>query len=143
MRLKAPCPPKTDKRLLGTWRSDKDRTLKEWAFKATATRKHRRVIRGVFGKLRITYTRKYIHYVLGDWRQKSAYRIICRDPYSIAILYWDSMGEEWRAEYIRFDGKNSYWVPVGYNREFFKKVTQKRYPASVHRTSSARFGRPS
>jgi len=108
-------------RLLGTWRSDKQRTLKEWAFKPNAARKHRKTIRGVFGKLRITYTRKRMHWVLGKWKHTSEYRIVGRDAYSLAIMYWD-MGQEWRVCYIHFDSKNSYWVPIGWNRESFKRV---------------------
>ena len=121
-KMLPPRPPKTDQRLLGTWRSDKQRTLKEWAFKPRTARKYRRTIRDLFGKLRITYTRKQIRWVLGDWQQTQKYQIVGRDACSLAIVYWDPLEQDWRIQYIRFDGRDSYWVPIGWNREFFKRV---------------------
>jgi len=119
--MKPPRPPKTDSRLLGTWRSDKKRTLKEWAFKPNTAPKRRRFIRAIFGKVRVTYTRKRVRFVLGKWQHVGDYRILGRDPHSLAIMYWD-MGQEWRVQHIHFDSSDSYWVPVGWNREFFRRV---------------------
>ena len=114
--------PKTDGRLLGTWRSDKRRTLKEWAFKPGLARRHRQRFRGIFGRLKITYTRRRIHSVLGRWRYAGQYHVIGRDANSVAIMYWDVLCQEWQIEHIHFDGKDSYWVSVGWNREFFRRV---------------------
>jgi len=123
MKLTPPRVPKTDKRLLGTWRSDRQRTLKEWSFPPGTTRKHRRFLRGIFGKLRLTFTRKHIQYVLKDWRHVAEYRVIGRDAYSVATISLDFLGKEWHVEHIHFDGKNSFWISVGRNREFFKRVS--------------------
>src|SRR2546428_2453178 len=52
--------PKTDSRLLGTWRSDRLPTVTEWRFSKRLTPERRRKFLDSFGHLRITYTRTRI-----------------------------------------------------------------------------------
>lgn len=52
--------PRTDRRLLGTWKSDSRQTMKEWTWTKRPSVAKRRKLRAIFGKLEITYTRTKI-----------------------------------------------------------------------------------
>lgn len=113
---------KTDRRLLGTWRSDRRRTLKEWRFRRPLSPVRRKAFLKIFGKLQLTYTRKRMRGVLGDHRFARSYEVLACDSDSVAIRYYDDvLMQEWRIAHIHFE-KDHYWVSVGPNREWFKRV---------------------
>jgi hypothetical protein len=118
--------PKIDKRLLGTWLSDRRRTLKELRYRPGLKRKHREYLHASFGFLRVRYTRRQIHGVLKDYRFKRPYEVLGRDEGSVAIrTFYKIPGEttgEWIIYHIHFRDNHHYWVSYGYIREWFKKV---------------------
>lgn len=112
---------KTDKRLLGTWQSDGRPTVREWRFPKGLTPAQRKRILQLFGKLRLTYTRQRIRGRLGDYRYTQPYEVVATDSDTVAIRYREQITGEWRVQHIHFEG-DRYWIALGYNREWFKRV---------------------
>jgi hypothetical protein len=75
-RLGFPHFPKTDERLLGTWKSDKRRTFAEWNWKNNTSAKKKARLKAFFGKLEVTYTRANVISLLRHrkWRASTAIR---------------------------------------------------------------------
>ncbi len=123
----------SDKRLLGTWRSDRRRTVAEWRFSKPISSKNKRMFLAIFGKLEITYTRKRIRGSLEDYRFSQPYEVLASDSDSVAIRCFDKdLTKEWRIRHIFFLGKDRFWIPLGSNREWFKRTKK----AVVVKTSS-------
>jgi hypothetical protein len=67
------------KLLIGTWRSDRRRTLQ------TCHRYHclfgvkKRRVGDLFGKLELRYTYKYVHHRLGDFEYRARYDVVAED----------------------------------------------------------------
>lgn len=112
----------TDKRLLGTWQSDRARTLKELRYRPGMTVKQRKVLRGIFGHLRVTYGRKYIRGVLEDYKFVGPYEVLASDEDSVAIRVYCKTTENWDIRHIHFHDSEHYWISLGFNREWFKRV---------------------
>ena len=113
---------KTDKRLLGTWQSDRRRTLKELRFRPGLKRKHREYLRATFGYLRLKYTRRQIYGVLRDYRYTQPYEVLASDADSVAIRCYCKITPEWFIAHIHFHGQRHYWISFGYIREWFRRV---------------------
>ena len=113
---------KTEKRLLGTWLSDRQRTLKELRFRPGTSRKSREWLRASFGHLRLTYTRHQIRTVLKDFQTTDAYEVLVSDANSVAIRWHCKVTDEWDIRHIHFHGQDHYWVSYGYHREWFKRI---------------------
>jgi hypothetical protein len=111
---------KTDRPLVGTWRSDRRRTLKDWVWRPRASAAHRERIAEIFGHLILRYTRQKIHSELKGDRRSQSYRILGSDASSVAILYGDSNGQT--IQHIHFDGSDRYWICMGRQREWFKRI---------------------
>src|SRR2546422_213964 len=117
---------KTDRRLLGTWRSDRHRTVAGWRFSKRLTPERRRKFLGIFGKLRVTYTRTRIRGVLRDYKFVQRYELLAADSDSVAIRYEDKqLTGEWRIQHIHFEGRDCYWVAFGRNREWFRRAADR------------------
>lgn len=129
-------PPKRDKRLLGAWRSDRQRTVAEWRFAKRLTPARRRKFLRIFGKLRLTYTPTRIRGVYGDYRFTQRYKVLAVDSDTVAIRYEDTqLTGHWRVQHIHFEKDNRYWIAFGRNREWFKRVPP-RTPNKVGAGSS-------
>jgi hypothetical protein len=115
---------KMDKRLLGTWRSDRRRTLRELQLPRYVQRKTQKPLRALFGKLRLTYTRSHVHYGMDDWQAVRPYKVLATDSRSVAIRYHDELTGEWLIQHIHFSSldADSYWVTFGFGREWFTRV---------------------
>jgi hypothetical protein len=114
---------KTERRLLGTWCSDRKATVSEWRFEKRLTPQRRQKILGMFGLLRVTYTRTRIRGVFRDYRFTQRYELLAADSDSVAVRYEDSqLTGEWRIQHIHFEGRDRYWIALGRNREWFKRV---------------------
>lgn len=116
--------PKTEKRLLGTWRSDGSRTVREWRFRPGISRKKRETFLTIFGKLKVTYTPRFRRWVMDDYRNRHRYEVLASDSRSVAIRYECPATGEWLIEHIVFDGTGRYWIPLGNNREWFRRVSR-------------------
>jgi hypothetical protein len=76
-----------DERLLGTWRSDKQRTLAHWQFKDGIDQKAKETISAWFGKLTHTFSKAKVVTVFEDGRFESRYRVIARTESSVTLEY--------------------------------------------------------
>ncbi len=117
-----PTQTKTDKRLLGTWQSDRRRTLKELRFRPGLARKHREYLRASFGHLRLRYTRSRIHGVLREFSFTQPYEVLASDAVSVAIRSHYKITDEWLITHIHFHGDSHFWISFGYIREWFRRV---------------------
>ena len=108
--------PKYEKRLIGTWISDKKKTKKE--LRARNDIISSKKLEALFGKLKIKYGRKYIRTELNDHKTKNQYRVLAADYESVAILVEE---EQPLIFHIHFEGEY-YWICLGKFREYFKKV---------------------
>jgi hypothetical protein len=95
----------------------------DWRFSKRLTPEKRRKFLAIFGKLRITYTRTRIRGIYGDYRFAQRYEVVATDSDSVAIRYEDKqVTGQWRIQHIHFEGENHYWIALGRNREWFKRV---------------------
>ena len=124
-----------DPRLLGTWKSDKARTLEEWAYAAATTSDEQDRIANWFGKLAMRYTAARVFTNLEGEATQCPYRVVAKDPESVAIVCRTEGRDEIR--HIHFIGDNLYWVSVGRNREFFARVVDLGRQGKGSRASSA------
>ncbi|MEJ0090502.1 MAG: hypothetical protein WDM80_12280 [Limisphaerales bacterium] len=137
--------PKADKRLLGTWKSDRNRTFREWSWAKKLSPLKKKRFQAIFGKLEITYTRTKVISTLRHqkWAQTRRYVVAATDETSVAIVQYgrteiknrlrydaenlkmvaDLFGSKPDIQHIHFDKKH-YWISLGNgrNREFFRKI---------------------
>lgn len=136
----APQPPKVDRRLIGSWKSDGPRTRRDWRWRKPRSVKKRAAFLKIFGKLEVTFGRRWVHVRLNDWETAQRYQLLASDESSVAILNYGELRIKDRARYwavnldilqefasvatiqqIHFDESGS-WISLGGNREFFKRV---------------------
>jgi hypothetical protein len=110
-----------DKRLLGTWRSDRTRTLKEWVWPRGLSQAKLRRARKIFGHLTIRYTPRRAYTEFKGTRSFRDYEVIAIDSSSVAILAFDVVRGERRIRHLHFEG-DCYWLALGRNREWFRRV---------------------
>lgn len=123
-----------DSRLLGTWRSDKTRTLAEWVYTSTTTIEERDRVASWFGRLVVRYTPARMFTDLEGDTTQCSYRVVAKDPDSVAIVCRTQDRDEIR--HIHFVGDKIYWVTVGRNREFFARELASSSECNGHSTAS-------
>ena len=114
---------KTEKRLLGTWRSDRRRTLKEWLWSPKTNASQRKRFAQLFGHLILRYTRQRVYIEFKGHNESRSYKVIGRDSESVAVMSYVAWMEEDRICHIHFEGDRYYWITIGSQREWFRKVT--------------------
>lgn len=115
--------PKTDLRLLGTWHSDREATVAEWRFRKRLPPEKRRRFLDIFGHLRITYTPTRVRVIFHDTEAVGSYELLATDPESVAIRHGVlGLDETPRIQHLHFEGPDRYWIALGPNREWFKRV---------------------
>jgi len=82
---------KIEKRLLGTWKSDKRKTFSEFVPWKGLTKKKLKFLRSLFGKLTVTYTPSKIRIEYEDLKDLKKYEILGSDLDSVAVLAYDSL----------------------------------------------------
>jgi len=136
--------PKTDKRLLGVWKSDKRRTFAEWNWKTRTPPWKKARLKSFFGKAEITYTRNMVHSKLPhrNFEHARQYTILGLDETSVAEVEFGELQIKNRHKYwgeglkiikehfskpeikhIHFD-KDYFWILIGTgkHREFYQKI---------------------
>jgi hypothetical protein len=113
-------------RLIGTWVSDKNRTLEH------LTDAQKESLGELFGKLKVTYGENTYTTELDDDCEIIPYTVIGQDLHSVVIR--DDSEPDPDNEFlelstftkIQFDGSDSYWVvtAIGGLTEFFRRVTR-------------------
>jgi hypothetical protein len=112
-----------DRRLLGTWKSDRRRTIHEFVPRKGATPKAVRKFKSLFGKLTVRYGRCRMITEFGNVRTECEYEVLGSDSESVVIRFYDSVWNEDRICQIHFQEEH-YWIWALCMREFFKKVVK-------------------
>jgi hypothetical protein len=113
---------KTDHRLIGTWRSDRRRSLKDWIWKPHASAEQRKRVADIFGHLVIRFARQKMHTDFKGERYSRIYSVLASDQDSVAILHGSSLLDGQSIQHIHFVGDRHYWIALGRGREWFKKI---------------------
>jgi hypothetical protein len=109
-----------DKRLLGTWRSDKERTIALWKYQKELAPETRERFEKIFGKFTIRFTETHIYTEFEDTKNTVPYSVVARDSSSVVIAWHEE--KERSLQHIHFEGE-SYYVLSGYNVEFYTRVS--------------------
>jgi hypothetical protein len=104
----------TDHRLIGTWRSDREKTMANlfqrdpsWT---NATPENLQKLRSVFGQMTITYGKGTIVAHYGAREQQLGYTVVERGPDYVVIQIKGGV-EDGQQERLRFvDGDKAYWI---------------------------------
>ena len=114
-----------DRRLLGTWKSDRHRTLKHFRTKAGCSPQTERKFRSIFGHLIVRWTPKRYITELDGIRRTQAYEVLATDESSVVVRLGPTHPEDSKLLYIHFD-ETHYWISVsGHLHEWFKRVETK------------------
>jgi hypothetical protein len=113
-----------DGRLLGTWRSDADRTVAEWRERRPMTDDQAADLAAVIRPARVTWGRRTYSVDVGGRREEHPYRVVARDGRSVVIRTYDPLEEREVFATIHFTDADSYWVhaesvPM---RDYFRRV---------------------
>jgi hypothetical protein len=115
--MKKATPPKSDRRLLGSWRSDRLRTLRHYKHGPKSPSASRRRFKSIFGKLVVRWTRKFVYTEFERPVERQAYEIVARNASSVVVRFAD--GE---LMHIHFED-DWYWIGVhGVMCEYFKRI---------------------
>lgn len=108
-----------DRRLLGTWRSDKERTLALWKHQKKLAPETRERFDNIFGKFTLRFTETHIFTEFEGTKDTVPYSVVASDSSSVLIVWHEE--KERSLQHIHFEGE-SYYVLSGYNVEFYKRV---------------------
>lgn len=82
---------------------------------------------GLFGHLKLHYTARYLYSDLKGFRERAQYEVVAMDADSVAILCSPE-----QIQHIHFEDGH-YWISLGRNREWFKRVKAKPRQAAARR----------
>lgn len=112
---------KTDRRLLGTWRSDKEKTTALWKYTKEISNEDRQKFEAIFGKLTWRITSRRWEAEFEDQKWGGPYSVIAADKRSVVVSHPGEPGEH--AELKQYFFEEGYmYVVAGYSLEFFKRV---------------------
>jgi hypothetical protein len=78
---------KTDRRLIGTWRSDRERTVKLWRYNKEVDAEAMAKFESIFGKLTWRITPSHWHGEFENDRFSGPYSVIASDQRSAVVLH--------------------------------------------------------
>lgn len=113
--------PKLDRRLLGTWRSDRRRTFRHYKPGPRSTVEGQRKFKSIFGKLIVRWTARRCHFEFDETRFKGSrwsrpYDVVASDETSVIVRSDGVLSQ------LHFEG-DCYWIAVGgVLCEFFRRV---------------------
>jgi len=108
-------------RLLGTWRSNAERTLAYWQFKEGITPVARERMASWFGKLIIKFTRTSVATEFEGAHFNSRYRVLAETATSVTVEYANDSKREVETIYLG-EGFIFKRVGSGANFEYFSRV---------------------
>jgi len=119
--------------LIGTWKSNKELTIKTIHLPATVTKDAKKRFENLFGRMTITYTksqsiaRMAAYAEFEDWESTSSYRIVAETKNKLSIKGKEQDADEETLETLHFVNQNQYWIelPIGEGqlegREYFDR----------------------
>jgi hypothetical protein len=125
------CASQYDKRLLGSWRSDREGTVAEFnrrfpdRFKGKPEKKEK--FAKIFGKMNHTFTPKELTVKYDDCVFTVDYKVLKIEKDNVLIKTLGEDGEEIKIRFV--DNFNSYWVNEGsdFSEKFIKINTEPRH----------------
>ena len=132
------------KLLIGVWRSDRHRTMKFCHRYHSLSGIKKRRFAGLFGKLELRFTDKFIYYTLKGFQYRSRYDVLAEDAESIVLrISSDNLKEKLdpiivdackelllprleHMHFVRYRGRQYYWIGLGAMCEWFKKLEKKK-----------------
>lgn len=108
-----------DKRLIGTWRSDKERTTRLWRYRNNLDAEKKVAFESIFGKMtkRFTATRAFSEFE-GE-TVSGPYQVVAIDSKSVVISFPNAGKQELQQIFFEEDW---FYIASGYNFEFFRRV---------------------
>lgn len=117
----APATGLSDKRLVGAWRSDRERTIQHWKLSETASAETRARFEAVFGKLVLRFSSRTWESEMDGAKHHGTYQVVAHDSFSVVVRSTDAESRESHLTQY-FIEQESMYVVSGYNLEFFKRV---------------------
>lgn len=119
-------PQKFDRRLIGTWKSDRRRTFLHYKPPEDFTSEKLDKFKSVFGKLTIRWGRGKYYTLLNGFRDVQSYEIVASDHDSVVVRIRHEIYGHDCLRQICFDGDH-YWIALdgGDLCEWFKRVKSK------------------
>ena len=114
-----------DRRLLGTWVSDRRRTLADLEKRRKLSAKSTKAFASIFGKLRLRYTPRRCYSTLERNTDVLPYRVLAKNSegtVAIGRSLPEWLTPEEQIQHIRFVNANLYWVCLGGIHEYFRRV---------------------
>jgi|GEM_PF-1483290 len=108
-----------EKRLLGSWQSDKERTVTRWKYQKDAGEEKREKFEIIFGKLKLRFSATHIYSEYEGLKEVIPYSVLAQDENSVVIA--QHRENSLSLEHIHFE-QDFYYVLSGYNVEFFRRV---------------------
>jgi hypothetical protein len=109
------------KRLIGTWRSDRGRTMENWVFPNRLAAGKLRFFESIFGKNTWRFTRHLCFGAFEDATWRVRYEILWASEQSVVVLFKAKAGES--CHHLFFDEEFFYFSAGGAgNVEYFKRV---------------------
>lgn len=126
-----------DRRLLGTWVSDRRRTTLELSKRGRVSQKSRQRLASVFGKLRMRVTRTRCYSTLNGVTEVLPYHVVASNSEGAVVVgrslpEWFTVEEQ--IQHVRFVSPDLYWVCLGGIHEYFRRI---KAPSNEERTRSA------
>ncbi len=111
--------------LLGTWRSDRSRTLKTWHKYYLLRGAKKRRFAALFGKLELRYTQQFVYHELRDFKYKERYEVIAEDSESIVIRV-SSEGIKQQIDDVLLEGIEGFFTPK-LHQIHFRRLRGRQY----------------
>ena len=108
---------------LGTWQSDRRRSLRHYKTATKKTPPRHRKFRAIFGKLKIRWTRRRCYVEFLESKTWYQYEIVASDDTSLVVRMREAGDEPGTLQQIHFEGPDIYWVGcAGILCEYFKRI---------------------
>jgi hypothetical protein len=112
----------TDRRLLGTWKSDRRRTARDINARTDFTPRHKKLLIAMFGRLVLRYTPTRCYATLDETTTVSRYTVVGKNADEALLVSHDETGTLGDGlQHIRFEA-DFYWISLGPFREFFRRI---------------------
>ena len=122
--------------LIGTWRSDKERTVAGWGKYPPGSPGFRKILLRDLGKLMFRYTAKRSTSVFEGVSATSPYCVLWQSQ-QCAFLVSGQKGSE-EGQLLNFETPSVYWVHVGKFVEYFSRVEEPNNAFNGRRAKRAR-----
>lgn len=99
--------PVRDRRLIGTWRSDRRETFRHWLFAESLPVETRTRFKRIFGNLMHTYTPSRMIVELRGEGRVYRYEVLGKDRSSVAIRSWERDVAEGEITHVHFIGAHA------------------------------------